>query len=280
MKNATTCNRRRFLPSKEGMWSGLALLALSAAVCFVSMAAGPAGQDLHAGDTARLEETRLAMGKWIETQQILSRERKEWQQGKEILLGRLELIQQEIATLEEKIAQAKSDVVEVDKKRDELNAEYERLEATNADLSAKVGGMEAEVRRLIQAVPEPIRARVQQLIQRLPADSENTDISVPERFQNVIGFLNELNKANNEITVSYEVHELEGGRLAEVQALYVGLAQAYYVSASGEAGIGRPTLEGWQWEPSASIAGDVLKALEILQGKHSPAFVPLPVRVQ
>jgi hypothetical protein len=48
------------------------------------------------------------MGKWIETQQILSKERNEWQQGKEILLGRLELVKKEVASLEEKIAEAQS----------------------------------------------------------------------------------------------------------------------------------------------------------------------------
>ena len=96
----------------------------------------------------------------------------------------------------------------------------------------------------------------------------------------MLGILNELNKANNEITVSYEVHDLADGKPSEVQAIYVGLAQAYYVSASGEAGIGRPARDGWKWEPSKAVAGDVLMALEILQGKHTPAFVPLPVKLQ
>ena len=62
--------------------------------------------------------------------------------------------------------------------------------------------------------------------------------------------------------------------------IYVGLAQAYYVSAKGEAGIGRPSEDGWKWEPSKAIAADVLQAIEIIQGKHSPAFVPLPVKLQ
>src|SRR5262245_58363482 len=39
-----------------------------------------------------LEETRITMGKWIETQQIISKERKDWEQGKQILAGRLDLV--------------------------------------------------------------------------------------------------------------------------------------------------------------------------------------------
>ncbi len=97
---------------------------------------------------------------------------------------------------------------------------------------------------------------------------------------NVLGILNEVNKANGEITVTFEVRELAGGKPSEVRVLYVGLAQAYYVSASGEAGIGRPSPAGWVWEPSKAVANDVLTALEIVQGKHTPAFVPLPVKFQ
>ena len=114
----------------------------------------------------------------------------------------------------------------------------------------------------------------------MPADPATTRVSAAERFQNVLVILNGVNKANQEITVSYEVQTLADGRPSEVKAIYVGLAQAYYVSASGGAGIGRPTADGWKWESSQLIGGDVLMALEILEGKHTPAFVPLPVRIQ
>jgi hypothetical protein len=140
--------------------------------------------------------------------------------------------------------------------------------------------MEAEVRKLFKSMPEPIQTKLLPLSQRIPEDASNTRVSAAERFQNVLGILNELNKANNEITVAYEVHTLAGGKPSEVQAIYVGLAQAYYVSASGEAGIGRPTADGWKWEPSKAVAGDVSTALEILQGKHTPVFVALPVKLR
>jgi len=227
----------------------------------------------------KLEETRVTMDKWIETQQIISKERKDWQKGKEILLGRLELVKNEIDSLSETIRQAASGMAEDDKKRDELITENEKLKAAEALLTNAVMGMEEEVRnlRLFKQLPEPILTKLQPLYQRLPEDSLSTKASTAERFQNVLGILNELNKANNEITVSYEVHNLSNGTPSEVKAIYVGLAQAYYVSAGGESGIGYPTDEGWKWEPSQAVSRDVVLALEILDGKHSPAFVPLPV---
>ena len=41
-----------------------------------------------------------------------------------------------------------------------------------------------------------------------------------------------------------------------------------------------PGEQGWKWEPSRAVARDVLTAIEILQGKQTPAFVPLPVKLQ
>jgi chromosome segregation ATPase len=227
-----------------------------------------------------LKEARAAMGKWHETLQIISKERREWEQGKDVLLGRIDLVKQEVSTLEERIKQAEASVAEAEKKKQALVAENDQLKATSEKLAGTLARMETEVRALHKRLPEPIQQKIQPLYQRIPEDASKTKISNAERFQNVIGIFNEVNKANNEIIVNYEVHTLADGRRSEVKAIYVGLAQAYYVSEKGEAGIGRPTDEGWKWEPSKSIAGDVLTALEILQNKHSPAFVPLPVKIK
>jgi len=258
---------------------GRVLGALSvAAVCLLLPMAQSAGQD---GDgKATLEETRLTMGKWIETQQILARERNDWQQGKEILLGRLELVRNEVDALKAKLEEARKSVAEANQKRDALLAENDLLKATGAKLAERVLGMEGEVRSVFQALPEYLQTKLQPLYQRIPEDAANTRATVAERFQNVLGILKLVNEANGEITVNYEVRTLADGKPSEVRALYIGLAQAFYVSASGEAGIGRPAADGWRWEPSKAVASDVLVALEILQGKHTPAFVPLPVRIQ
>jgi hypothetical protein len=272
----------------------MTLRTITALLIPLAVAAGLPSQDPAAGSRPSaaesrpeskpsflvLKDTRSSMSKWIETQQIISRERKDWQQGREILLGRIELVKQEVSNLEDKIKQAESQVAEADAKKKALVDENDKLKATGARLAEAVGGLEAEVRRLFKRLPDPLKTKIQPLYQRIPEDPANTKVAVAERYQNVVGVLNELNKANNEIVVNYEVHTLADGKPSEVKAIYVGLAQAYYVSARGEAGIGRPTDDGWKWEPSKAIAADVLMALDILQGKHSPAFVPLPVKIQ
>jgi hypothetical protein len=259
--------------------AGAKLATSAAAMLFAALpVSAKQGGDAPAAPT--LEETRLTMGKWIETEQILSRERNEWQQAKEILKSRVELVRKEVATLEEKIRQAEAGAAQGEQKKQELVLETETLKTAGAQLAEAVAAMETDIGRIHQRLPEPLQAKLQPLYQRIPKDAAQSRVSIAERFQNVLGILNELNKANNELSVVYEVRTLADGKPSEVRALYVGLAQAYYVSAGGEAGIGRPSPDGWKWEPSKAVANDVLTALDILQGKHTPAFVPLPVKMQ
>jgi hypothetical protein len=229
---------------------------------------------------ASLDDTRAVLGKWIETQQIIARERNDWQQGREILGGRIELLRKEYFALQEKIEQARTSLQDAEAKRRELQKEEGEYQSATAQLTAAVVKLEADVRRLRPSLPEPTQKRLQPLYQRIPDDSATTRVTVAERFQNVIGILNGANADNADLKVEYEVRNLSDGKPSEVRTMYVGLAQAYYVSAGGEAGIGKPGADGWKWQPSKTIANDLLTALDIIQGKHSPAFIQLPVSIQ
>jgi len=79
--------------------------------------------------------------------------------------------------------------------------------------------------------------------------------------------------------VATEMRTLADGRPAEVKTLYIGLGQAYYVSAKGEAGTGRPGAAGWNWQPANDLAASVTEAMQIMQSKATPHFVPLPVKI-
>lgn len=252
-----------------------ALVSLAGASLF-AQAPAPAAANPPA---TRLEDTREALGKWIETQQVLAKERKDWQQGKEILVDRIELLKKECSLLQEKIDQATAAAEATAKKRAELVAENDRLQAETSRLAAIAARLETGVKQLVATLPETLQTAVQPLAQRIPDPSKPTRVSVAERFQNVLGVLGEATKANAEIRLETEVHTLPDGKRAEVQALYLGLGQAFYVSSGGVAAVGRPGAEGWRWQPAA-IGDRVLTAIEIVQGKEKPAFVPLPVRIQ
>jgi hypothetical protein len=253
----------------------LSLNALSLAVL-----SGPAiGQTESTAGT--LESTRSTLAKWVETQQIISREREDWKLGKEVLEQRTEALRSEIASLEQRIDETRRSVNDADRKRREMIAESDALKATSASLVEALVSFEAGTKQLLLRLPDLVRDRVRPLSQRLPEHPERTALSLGERFQNVIGIINEVNKFNQNITVTRELRALPDGSKAEVEALYIGLGQAYYVTPDGEvAGSGRPTAEGWQWTRADELAPRVAQAISILQNEKVPAYVPVPVDIR
>ncbi len=228
-----------------------------------------------------LETTRTALAKLIETRQITSRERQQWQFERQILQERLALMDREIEALAGKIKDAQATMSDADRKRGELVAENEELKKLSGQLQEIVARLEAKLGGLVTALPEPLREKLKPLTQRLPANPRETKLSVSERFQNVVGILNEVTKFNREVTVASEVRTLDGGRTAEVKALYLGLGQGYFVTAKGDAaGVGRPSPSGWQWESANHLADEIGQAIAILQNEKVASFVPMPVEVK
>jgi flagellar motility protein MotE (MotC chaperone) len=227
-----------------------------------------------------LETARATVAKWVETQQLIYKEKRDWQQGRELLTARIELVKNEIANLNEKIQAAGDTATDTDTQKAELLAQNETLKQAGQTLATDLAALEQSVRGFQAVLPEAVQAKLHPLYQRVPADPAQTKASLAERYQNVLGILNEITKFNSEITLISEVRTLADGKPAEVKTIYLGLGQAYFLSAKGEAGIGRPTATGWQWQAAKDIAPRVLAIIEILQNKSHPAFVPLPVKLQ
>lgn len=250
--------------------------------CLLAITAAVAGQgtSVTPASGGAIQETRTTLGKWVETQQILSREKKDWQQWKEILQSRIDLIGSEIGQLKEKLGLVRTDRGKFEGDRAGLLAEKEEIRTTTAVLAGQLGDLEVKIRRLGGALPPSLREKVQPLFERMPADADTTRVSLAERFQNVLGILNEMNRINSEITVATEIRPLSDGKPSEVKTVYIGFGLAYFVSAQGEAGIGHPAETGWTWQPANELAPRINEVLEIMGNKSSPKFVSLPADIQ
>jgi hypothetical protein len=229
---------------------------------------------------AGLDATRSTVSKWIATQELVFREGKEWREGKELLEARIQALEQEVAAAEAKLAENAQTLAELGRKRADSTATERRLVQESHHLVDVVAALETDVRRLHGGLPPAIQEKVATLYRRMPDASQTASVSVGERFQNVVGILNEIHKANGEIRLVTEVRNLADGRPSEVKTVYVGLGQAYFLSARGEAGVGRPAAGGWHWSTANELAQGVSDVIEILQNKGKPRFVALPVTIE
>jgi hypothetical protein len=254
---------------------GLCVLALGSARGAETPAAAPA-----APAAPTLDGARGTLDKWVETQQIISRERKDWQQARELLTSRIQLVKDEIAQLRLKVDETHKSEQDFQQSRSESVGERDVAKSVSGELAAEAGELEGKVRSLYKAMPESMRDKIQPLYDRMPPDPANAKVTVAERYQNVLGILNEMNRLNGEITVASEIRSLSDGKPSEVKTVYLGLGQAWYLSARGEAGVGQPGPDGWKWRPAPEVAAEVGRVLEILQNKSSPKFIQLPVTIQ
>ncbi len=229
-----------------------------------------------------METARQCLEKWLETQRLISKEEQEWRVGKELLQERVELIRKEAESLKEKIAQTKKESAEAAAKTGELKGQNELLKKVVGSLDHDIKNMELRTLAVLPWAPEPVRARVAPLSQRIPANPAESKLSISERYQNVIGTLNELNKAARELSVSGEVRKLADGRQVEATVFYIGLSQAYYVNEKcGVAGIGQMGADGvWEWAEQNDLAGAVSHVLGIYKSEKPAAYVALPVCVR
>jgi FtsZ-binding cell division protein ZapB len=251
---------------------------LSIAVAVFLVAAGALSADENA---ANIGDTRAALEKYVETRRLISRERRDFALAKETLNERIALVQREMGSIHEKSHDAQNSIVEADKKRSDLDAENETLKKTLSSLDAAVASLEDRTRQLLQRLPDPIRERVKPLSQRLPEKPVETRLSLSERFQNIVGILNEVDKFNRDITVASEMRKLPDGSAAEVIALYIGIGQGYYTGTNGTIGaIGTALADKWVWKPVNEAAPQIAEAIAIAQNERVASFVQLPIDIQ
>jgi len=266
-----------------------------------------------------VEKTRMALEKWVETRKLISKEKRDWALGKVLLVDRIDLLKDTIATLEKKTTDAIKSVGEAGKLKARREKENNELKRATQSLLVVVGGMEKRLIRLLDRLPQPLRETVRPLRQRLPRseaaskvgskqgskaatkktdkpgeatkasaasthkdkDSEKKQLSLGQRFMNIVGILNEIDKYQREIHVGSEVMKLPGGQMAEVTTLYLGISYGFYVSQDRKySGTGTATDTGWEWIPSNAAAGQVADAIAIYKNEKGARYVPLPVRIR
>lgn len=240
-----------------------------------------AGAVAPAPKTQDIEATRSALEQWVQTERVISKERTDWLVGKEALEMRVRLVEQEIETLSQRIAEAKASITEADTKRSGLVEEHEELKATGEGLTNAIAELEARTKALLVRLPEPIVERIRPLSQALPEDPAAAKVGLGTRFQNVVGVLNQVDRFHREITLNPEVRELGDGRTAEVAVLYVGASRGYFATADGLfGGMGYAGPNGWVWTSANDAAPEIARAVAILQNQAIADYVGLPFRLQ
>lgn len=242
------------------------------------------------------ESTRETLQKWAETEKRITDERREWDEGKALLRGQIELVNGQIRELQEKIADAKKRKEEALAKKEEMLLEKTRIRETATEVNAMADALEKAVREAVALVPESIakEKKLDILVAQLDASQKAREealresaagkekvIPIASRYQAVVGLIDQVNQAYPLLHKAVETRKLPDGRETNVTVVYVGLGQAYFVNLAGDfAGTGTPGPGGWQWTTRNEIARDVTQIIDVLDKSGSPKVFPLPASVK
>ncbi|MCS7090648.1 MAG: DUF3450 family protein [Verrucomicrobiota bacterium] len=218
---------------------------------------------------------------WVQTRQMISKVRADWQAEAEILRQTRSMLEGELAALQTALSQVQTQSAVVAAERALAEAQRKELDLALETLRSYLPAVEERLRRFTPSFPEPLRKTVQPLLDRLQDPSLDKNRSTWLRLQTVVTLLNEVEKFHSGVTLHPELRPGPEGKPVRVTVLYLGLGQAWYVDETGRlAGWGVPTLQGWQWREDAALADRVRLALQVYEGKHPARFVELPVEIQ
>ena len=226
-----------------------------------------------------LTETRTTLEKWVETRQMTSKARSDWQADKETLQQTVALFERELKGVEEQMGKISTNNVQVDKERAEAEALKKSAMASLARAREFAAGLETKITKLVPQLPGPLQEIIRPLINKLPADA-NTKTGGAERMQVIVGILGELDKFNNAVSIFSEKRKNPAGEEVAVETVYVGLGAAYFVNdANNFSGTGAPGASGWEWTTKPEIAAAVRDVIRVYRNEHPARFVALPAAV-
>ena len=228
-----------------------------------------------------LAQTRSTLEQWVQTRQLISQTRTDWQTDKETLEQTVALYERELKAIDEQFSKVATNNTQVAKEMAEAEALQKTSNETLGDAKQFATEFEAKVKQLVPQLPGPLQDLLKPLLARLPADPNNTKMLAAERIQVLVGVLNELDKFNNAISIFSERRKNAQGEEVSVQTVYLGLGAAYFVNEAGDfAGMGTAGKNGWEWTTKPEIAATVQEVVKIYRNERAAKFVMLPAAVR
>lgn len=243
------------------------------------LTAGLAAMGAESSD--KLSATRGTLQTWVETRQLVSKTRSDWQADKETIQQTTLMLERELKGVEDKFSKLSTNNVQAEKERAETEASIKASNEGLAPAQQFAAEFEGKVRALVPRLPDPLKDILKPMLARLPAEGSNTTMKATERVQAIVAILNELDKFNNAINVFSEKRKNEAGAEVSVETVYVGLGAGYFVNDSGDfSGMGTPGSAGWEWSNKPDLSGNIREIIRIYRNERPAKFVSLPAAIK
>ena len=229
-----------------------------------------------------IDESRDALDELIETKRFIADAKSEWAIEKQIIQDTIDTLQKQIESVDSRLEEIEDTTTEVQEERANLRAEIEELEDILGVFEPMITSYEQRLRKMIPYFPEPLRDKIDRLVDQLPKEGEKGNRQMlNNRAVIVVGLLDEINNFQNSVQVHKQLLNVDDKAEREFSVLYYGLSQAYFVDENETiAGVGKPAADGWQFEVVPGIASSVFDAVQIKEKQLLARFVELPTDIE
>lgn len=229
---------------------------------------------LHAEpEDAAVIELRETISKIVDLQTTESEERLDWKARKDEFAALLDLQARELKLLDEELNKAGQSAPSHSEATEEIKTEIAALKQARSLATEAVSRNLPRIISLAKRFPQPLLKEAEIELATLsawkPADEPR------DALRSILTLLAKAEQFNRRFTRSNEIRD---GR--EVDVLYLGLAQAFYMDQKDQAGIGKPGDNGWEWKSNPEIRSELSKAFETLDKKRPPTMVTLPLEIR
>lgn len=225
--------------------------------------------------------TRFMIEQWIQAEKAVNKAKSEWKLDRKNLLTHKILLESEKNSLEKQLSGLDEKQVSESGERNRLEKSIADLKLSKADLETRIKQSEQYLTSLLPKLPPLLQKKVEtHLPTKTTANASETNqpgSKLVRRLQKLIGTWNEIHQFQNEITVTKQVIPLEDSSEVEADVLYLGLAQAYFVTPDDQrAGIGKVDSSDWVWTEIPKLGPEIRTALVgmNLPDPRNPATLP------
>ncbi|MFY8299781.1 DUF3450 family protein [Pseudoalteromonas sp. SS15] len=226
------------------------------------------------------------MQQWLELESQRGKLETTWQANKQSLENQLALLEQEKQALQALLGKAKDAQSEVDNKRLALTEQQVQYERNQTLVENELSKGESFVARVLPMLPPPLQSELQSKAEKLTQSTLN----LSEKLELYLSLYKATDEFNNRVALNTSNMLVPiNGKQTEllVSQIYLGLSQAWYLSADGASyGFGRIEQSGWQWYhgedvssvlPSVNLPEQINKIRNILEKPTTAEFVSLPL---
>jgi len=267
------------------------LIAALFALLTVALPAQGGGENQQATlPGENVDTARALIEQIVQTRQLISKEKAELRSNLETVQDRIDLARDQIQSLRDQIEERSNTNRDLRQDLENLEEDMAGLKDGEEALKDRIAEFERKTRSIVEGLPDPLKDKLQALIDAIPENPEEEDKDKPlngARFQRVVGILDAVNKFHAEVVTSTEtrvVGRVQGrDQEAIVTTVYLGISQAFFVTQNGEkGGKGMPAPQGWNWTALDDQADreSIARTIRILQNKEPAGYVRLPVEIK